>query len=237
MSDYDNWKCFRVTMDDDAAMKRIVRGTSALVSKEAPDKEEQATHYHILVYTPLQVQALRQRVYVALGDVPNRGRKCAFTKRAEDLTGYKRYICKGEDGDDMPNIVVNTLGENVEELHNAYWRENARIEQGKRKERGAAKSRMQEFHDYFDKFMADLQARDWEYVPRDPLEQPCSETLTLESCALHCVRWYISNGYKIPSRFQMQSMVTATYAKHRAAGSRKEDVLLMYYGFRERGWM
>lgn len=247
--EYEKWKCFRVTMDDDAKIVEVCRGTSALVCKEEADAEIKETHYHLLVYTDLTVQTLRLRVYKALGDVENRSRKCAFTTRKKDLEPYKRYICKGlalcKDPTDpnYPKIILNDNKENVQRLHEEFWREYARIEKEREAAQTETKSRASQFHDYFDtlvrreagKRVQHMTFKKLQKEMLDEMENPDPRVLTIAGCALHALRFYQDKGWPMPTRFHLQQMAVTAFAKHKVYvdgyGPSKEWSLMEFYGF------
>lgn len=233
----EGYKCFRVTMDDDEAIQEICRGTSALVCKEGDD-ENVKVHYHCLVWTRLSVGALRIRVYKALGAQENISRLCAFTntKSYNDVEPYKRYVCKGKDASTPAHVVVNTLEENVEELHEEYWREFSRLKEKKKKDKEETKSRAKEFYDYFAAVVRG-EISDEMYRTINPRDEPSPDTLTIEICGLYVVRFFHENGYPMPSKYHAQQMAVTAYSRHQTPSARKEQALLEYYGFVQCGWL
>lgn len=220
---------FRVTMDDDEGMRKICRGTSALVCKEGSDEGAEEVHYHCLVYTNLQRQTLRKRVYDVLGPVPNISRKCAFTMPKEDLEGYKRYICKGVSAEKQPTVVLNTLEENVEELHEGYWREYAQSKEAAKEKKKKSKGRAEEFYDYFDTL---LDRENYIGHRVDPYVNPAPGTLSITLCGWWVIKFFVDQGYTMPGKFQAHQIAVTAYARfYEGPEKNKMQNLMDYYWY------
>lgn len=196
-------KCIRITQDNDDAIKELCADVPCIVCKEGPDNEKNCrkVHYHLMLDSDLSDNGLRKQIYKYF-NVPkeDHGQKtCAFTQ-VKCVEGLTRYICKGLENT-KPEIILNTLEINVDKYYGDFWDIFQTYKDKGDRDRKEAKSRTQEFMDYFDdNYNKDNRA----YGVR----------LTLPKVCDIMVDWYKTNNYLLPTKWQGTQLVRTCYVRY-----------------------
>jgi len=109
-------------------------GTGFLVVFEQAANEND--HVHVVLYTEKRLDALRKSFKRAFPEKTGNG---GYSVKAcdDDVDAYMRYMCKGADEHSQPEVWcrqgLEYSVEKVVSAHEAYWVNNAALQQNKRK--------------------------------------------------------------------------------------------------------
>jgi len=99
----------------------VANATSGFCVRETKDGSNE--HWHWLIFTTCKAQSWRVKLTRAVPAL--KGNACYSVSEVKDMEGYKRYMCKGESVEVMPEVVwEHGLDWGYEELHAGYWEAN-----------------------------------------------------------------------------------------------------------------
>lgn len=89
-------------------------------------------HIHVLFRSTQRLSALRKACQRAF---PGGNGSYSLKQCAADVSGYERYICKGESEDSLPEIVcrqgIEYTDDWIKDQHSAYWVNNQAIRENR----------------------------------------------------------------------------------------------------------
>lgn len=109
-------------------------------------------------------------------------------KKTEDVTRTLQYLCKGASAIDEPEVVFNNGMALVEQMHEAYWLENAELRTQSRKKKREQGNPL--------------------YLCYEDIKGSLHPTTSAINVGVAILKWYCEKRIRVPNQFVMGTMIS-----------------------------